>query len=469
MTDHVFDFLAVFGGSGGQSLGILAEEVRLLGHVGRFRCRGSIDVDRVACADYEHLTGSTAWPIDVQAIEAFWSPAMFRAAFGERAPSLVVMSPPCKGASRLLSARKAKTKAYRQLNRLAAVWCSAMLEAWGDDPPALILMENVPGLPHRAKAPLRSLRSLLRGAGYVFHHSTHDCGELGGLAQHRERFLLVARHPKKCDALLYQPPRKRVRAIGEVLSALPVPATPEAERWGDLHTMPKLSWRNWLRLALIPAGGDWRDLDGVLQGRARREVFRRHAVESWTEPSPAITGPGGHSVEAISDPRLAALRVPTAYDAGYGVVAWGESARTIAGNVAAGTGAYAVADPRPVPSGAVRVLSLDEAMALDLDPVKAPGFLPVIVAADGTWHRPLTLLELAALQGYPLEVRGEPLRFAGTRTERATHIGNSIPPPASQAIARQCLVALLESAVGAWSLSTGSVWVTPPSSAEERQ
>lgn len=544
MSEHVFDFLAVFGGSGGQSLGILAEEVRLLGQVGRFRCRGSIDLDHVACADYEHLTGSTAWPLDVQAIGEFWTPSMFRAAFGARAPHLLVMSPPCKGASRLLSAKKARTKAYRQLNRLAAVFLAAMLEAWGDDPPALILMENVPGLPHRARAMLRSLRSLLRAAGYVFHHSTHDCGEIGGLAQHRERFLLVARHPKKCAPLLYQPPLRRVRAIGEVLGPLPVPATPEAERWGDLHTMPRLTWRNWLRLALIPAGGDWRDLDGVLQGRARREVFRRHAVEAWDQPSPAITGPGGHSVEAVADPRapawhrgaygvkgwdtpsgtvtsgadhpsrgrfavadprvamapsdarhwnkldvrawdgpaltvigkegpanggasvadprVDALRVPRAYDAGYGVVDWTAPARTVAGHAAAGTGAYAVADPRPRPEApCVSVLSLDEAMALDLDPMRPPPFVPVIVAEDGTWHRPLTLLELAALQGYPTEVRGEPIRFAGTRTERATHIGNSIPPPASRAIARQALVALLEHEVGAWSLSSGAVWVRP--------
>lgn len=550
MTDLVFDFLAPFGGSGGQSLGILAEEVRLLGHRARFRCRGSIDSDRLACEDYERFTGSRAWPLDVMAIEAFWSAPMFRAAFGERAPHLVIMSPPCKGASRLLSSKKARTAPYRQLNRLAVVWCSAMLEAWGDDPPALILLENVPGLPHRARAALRSLRSLLRAAGYIFHASTHDCGEIGGLAQHRERYLLVARHPKKCPPLLYQPPKKRVRAIGEVLSELPVPATPEAVRWGELHTMPRLSWRNWLRLALIPAGGDWRDLDGVLQGRARREVFRRHAVADWTQPIDAITGPGGHSVEAIADPRarevdwnagaygvrswgepsgavtggadnpsrgafsvadprvslaitcverpgahgvlgweqtsgavvgsskidnrpvsvadprLAALRVPTAHDAGYGVVAWGAPARTVAGTVAAGTGAYAVADPRDRSACIdVRALSLDEAMALDLDAKKPPPFVPVIVAEDGSWHRPLTLLELARLQSFPAEMHGEPIRFAGSRTTIATHVGNAIPADAARAIARVCLVALTEAALGAWSLSSGAVWVRPSTSA----
>jgi site-specific DNA-cytosine methylase len=82
------------------------------------------------------------------------------------------------------------------MNRLALAWTKAMLEAWGDDPPALILLENVPGLPTRAKAMLKELRALLKAHGYVFHASTHDCGEIGGLAQHRDRYLLVARLPR---------------------------------------------------------------------------------------------------------------------------------------------------------------------------------------------------------------------------------------------------------------------------------
>src|SRR5690606_5202413 len=173
-------------------------------------------------------------------------------------------------------------------------------------------------------------------AGYVFHASTHDCGEIGGLAQHRKRYLLVARRPSALPSLLYQPPHRRVRGVGEVLGALPMPATEAARAWGDLHTMPRLSWRNWLRLALIPAGGDWRDLEGVLEGRARREVFRRHAVQPWGAPIPAVTGPGGHSVEAVADPRVegtfvADIRVARAYDAGYGVLRWDGPARTIAG------------------------------------------------------------------------------------------------------------------------------------------
>jgi site-specific DNA-cytosine methylase len=542
MGDHLFDALFPFGGSGGGALGFLDAEVRLLGNVGRFRCLGSIDFDAEACVDFGRFTGAPAWCVDVETITA----AEIVERYGARAPAVVFMSPPCKGSSRLLSSAKAATEKYQRMNRLAVVWTKAMLEAWGDDPPALLLLENVPGLPTRAAGMLKELRALLRRAGYVFHASAHDCGEIGGLAQHRDRYLLVARHPKKCAPLLYQPPKRRVRGVGEVLGELPMPATEAARAWGELHTMPRLSWKNWLRLALIPAGGDWRDLEGVLQGRARREVFRRHPVQAWDEPAPAVTGPGGMSLEAVADPRASSLamrprdwgggtlgitpwdrasgtiagealpangrfsiadprvalppsddrhhnkhavvawdepaptvigkpqpssggaavadvRVGRAFDAGYGVLAWDQPARTIAGDASAGCGAYAVADARE--RGfleAVRILTLDEAMALELDPTKPPPFVPVIIAEDGTWHRPMTPLELAALQGYPTTMRGEPVRFEGGRTLVVEHIGNSVPPPAARAVAERMLFALLESALGAFSLGGGlEVWVEP--------
>lgn len=535
MTQFEYTVLCPFGGSGGGALGFLAAEARLLGHVGRFRCLGSIDFDALAGEDFERFTASSSWTVDIETVTG----AQLVERYGAKAPDVVFLSPPCKGSSRLLSSAKAATAKYQRMNRLAVAWTRAMLEAWGGSPPALVLLENVPGLPHRAASMLRDLRSMLRKAGYVFHASTHDCGELGGLAQRRQRYLLVARLPRKCPSLLYQPPKKRVRGVGEVLGELPMPATRAAQAWGALHTMPRLSWRNWLRLALIPAGGDWRDLEGVLaEGQARREVFRRHPVQSWDAAAPAITGPGGHSLEGIADPRVTCTpragaygvtgwddpsatvigsgsidnartsvadprigmapsenrhwnkldvldwtdpahtvigkegpsnggpsvadpRVSVGFDAAYAVLGWDQPARTIAGTPAVGCGAYSVADPRDRDLVDARVMTLDAALALELDAAKPPPFVPVIVASDGTWHRPLTLLELAALQGYPATMRGEPVRFSGGRTVVAEHIGNSVPPPAAQAIAERMLVALIEASAGAMSLSSGAVWVRP--------
>lgn len=86
----------------------------------------------------------------------------------------------------------------------------------------------------------------------------------------------------------------------------------------------------------------------------------------------------------------------------------------------------------------------------------------MIIAADGTWHRPLTTLELAALQGFPVLVDGKPLVLAGTsHTRWREAIGNAVPPPAALAIGEQLLRALLIAKLGAFALDSNPVWVSP--------
>jgi site-specific DNA-cytosine methylase len=430
-----------------------------------------------------------------------------------------------------------------------------MLATWTQRP-KLVLLENVPRLKQRAAGMLRRVRRLLRQAGYVFTDGFHECGELGGLAQVRRRYLLVARDPKQVPALLYQPPRKRVRACGEVLGPMPLPGAPEG---GPMHRLPKLSWLNWVRLALIPAGGDWRDLDDVLRtGQPRREVFRRHHVERWTDPSVTIAGTGSNGPSAVADPRLALdscrpdrhhnkyrvegwdkpahtivgatrpgsgapsvadprideLRVPHAYPHAYGVLRFDEPSSTVAGGSQVGQGAYSVADERfrgsygvldwEEPAGTITgnarpptgkfsvadlrfgcemrnglygVLSWQDAAASITgsarhdngafsvaDPRKPPERLPLIVAADGTWHRPLTTLELAALQGFPTVVNGKPLKLDGDASGAwRERIGNAVPPPAAQAVAERMLVCLLQAELGGFSLASTDtpVWIAP--------
>lgn len=548
MRDQIFTFITPFGGSGLGARGFQDAEVRLFDARARFECLGGIDIDPLACQDFRYLTGVDQICADIAKL----TPADVRKAFGHRAPNVVFSSAPCVGASALLSSAKAKTDKYRQLNDLSLVWARLMISTW-KEPPALLLFENVPRLPSRAPETIRELRRMLKRAGYVLTDSSHDCGELGGLGQRRRRWLLVARHPQRCPPLLYQPPIRRVRGCGEVLSQLPVPATLEARAWGQMHTMPRLAWVNWVRLALIPAGGDWRDLAGVLAAdQARREVFKRHGVEAWDEPTGTVAADtGSNGVANVADPRpgwfkgvlgvtpwadpsstvtgesrpsngefavadprivpqagnvdmhwgkykvhgfdepaltvhgasrvgsgapsVADPRVRTAYDAGYAVLSFDQPARTIAGKSAAGCGAYAVADPRlgcEPRAGAYGCLAWDQAakvitgsLQVDngfgavADPRKPPDFTPVIIAADGTWHRPLTTLELAALQGFPLMVDGKPLQLAGKATRQRRAIGNAVPAPAARAIAERMLVALTEGATGSFSLSSEAVWV----------
>lgn len=529
MADLEFTALFPFCGLGAGARGFLDAEVRLLGRVGRFRSLGGLDLDAEACADFERLTGSPAWCVDIASVTA----AELGARYGRRAPDVVFLSPPCRGASGLLSAAKARTAKYRRLNGLALTWTRRMLEAW-PEPPGLVLLENVPRITTRAKSMLRKLRAMLRRAGYVIDDGYHDCGEVGGLAQHRRRYLLVARHQRRVPPLLYQPPKKRVRGCGEVLGELPLPEDPIA---GPMHRLPRISWLNWVRLALIPAGGDWRDLPGVLEeGEERRAKWARHGVAAWDAPTGTVAGSGSNGTGNVADPRItcspragaygvgewsepaatvigsarmdnarasvadprpaagwfkgsmgvrawdeaagaicgqtwpqngafsvADPRVKRAFDAGYAVLRWDQAARTIAGTSAVGCGAYSVADPRLddlVPG--LRAVTEEELASAAASPKKAPPFLPVILAEDGTWHRPMTTLELAALQGLPMELDGRPLDLEGRAVSRwRARIGNAVPCPTARAIADQMLVALVQAEEEAFALSSGAVWVEP--------
>lgn len=272
MKAHRFTVLFPFGGMGAGARGFKSAEARLFNAQARFEIVGGIDFDDDASKDFVYLVEAPSLTADIAAL----SPSELRSFAGDECPDVIFFSPPCKGASGLLSEKNAKTPRYRAMNGLALSWLRLMFEAWTDKP-SLILLENVPRLKIRAAGMLGKLKGMLRRAGYVLDEGFHDCGELGGLAQHRRRYLLVARLPSKCPPILYQPPKRRVRGCGEVLETLPLPEDPRA---GELHKLPNLSWLNWVRLALIPAGGDWRDLSRVSSPKASRAARSSSGIVS---------------------------------------------------------------------------------------------------------------------------------------------------------------------------------------------
>jgi site-specific DNA-cytosine methylase len=611
-----FTVLFPFCGLGAGARGFLEAMAQLGRDRARFVNLGGIDLDAEACADFELLSDGPSLCADLSTL----TPAELRAFAGERRPDCVFSSPPCKGYSRLLPTKSAEREHYQALNRLVLQGLFLICETW-DEPPPAIIIENVPGIMSRGAEILRQARDLLARYGYVFHEGTHDCGEIGGLGQHRRRFLLVARRPADVPAFIYRPPLQRVKGCGEVLGQLPLPEDASA---GELHRLPKISWLNWVRLALIPAGGDWRDLPSSIPeallaqtganaeafkgrpghmavgawdeptravngtasvststgtaavadprlstplepGQPRREVFAKYDVRPWDEPARTVAGSGTNGGFAVADPRLncnpnahrnkyavqgweepaktviAATRpgsgapcvadprigrgdtsrggtfgvVPWAspapavtgsmaparsntpasvadprvaldhepYRGALGVVAWGDPSPTVRGASNVRTGPGSVADPRPTctpRATAYGVLRWDEAAAtvtggrIDnsacaiADPRRAPQHVPVIVAADGTWHRPMTLLDRAALQGLPATVRGAPLRLAGRSSASwGERIGNAVPVQAATAIAVSILKALLAGSLGTWFLSSEGIWVREDGRARE--
>lgn len=578
----------LFCGLGGGARGFNRGHARVGRLVARMRCLGGVDVDAAAVRDFERLSGVPGTVLDLfdrGQYRAFhgceppegWREAtaddIRRAAGGER-PHVLFTSPPCKGFSGLLSQARSDSERYQALNRLTTRALLLAMEAWVDDPPELVLLENVPRIATRGRALVDEMTAILELCGYVVAETTHDCGELGALAQSRKRFLLVARHREKVPPFLYQPPRRALRGVGEVLERLPLPGDPAA---GAMHRMRALQWRTWVRLAFVEAGSDWRSLsrlrvvDGVLAdfgivpeagwhngvlgvtgwqdpactvtGRGApttgrfavadprpgySEEYGQLGVMPWTSPSGAVTGQSwvGGGRFAVADPRVSGNqhlnkwrvtdwqdRAATvigatrpgsgagcvadprlACDAGdvlarrfnnvYRVVRWTDIGPAVTGGTGPSAGGVAVADPRPTcapragtygvlrwddPAGAVTASAHQDNGAHSIADPRLPDaddrLVAVIRALDGTWHRPFTTLELAALQG--LVDPGDCLELEGrSDTGHRERIGNAVPPPAAEAIASVMAHALLLAWSGqTWELSATPVWVRPVATA----
>lgn len=387
-THHEYTVGYLFCGAGPGAMGHDMARVEVNGFTASWRSLGGVDFEPKCCEDFRYLTGSPALCADIATL----TPEELRAFWGPKAPDMVKMSPPCKGASRLLPADMAASQKYQDMNELMFLAVGLVLAAYPDprNRPSLIVIENVPSFRTRCRGVLAKTLRLARAAGLEADVRVHDLGAEGGLAQTRERFTLGLRDTLLCPVQVGMPPAQRLRGVGEVLGPLPWPDDPRA---GRMHRLPRVSWLNAVRLALIPPGGDWRDLpkrgqvvetlqarglwptgmdtagfrelveeqlgNPVEEGQQRREVHRRHPVQAWAESAPTVSGPGGAGLCAVEDPRpLEALGLT--HERGgrhanhYRVRDWAQTAGTVTTDTDLQTGAPSVADPRAVESLAMR-------------------------------------------------------------------------------------------------------------------
>jgi len=380
LTDLMtYGVLHLFAGIGGAALGMQEAESEYRGIRGNFTTLAGIDCDPEACKDFENLTGAPAAQMDLFSREDYiafhgqeppenWrevTPADLLKATGGIAPDVIFTSPPCKGFSGLLPTKSAKSQKYQALNRLTVRGLKLALEAYCDDLPGIILLENVPRITSRGAALLDEIKALLGAHGYLFHEGSHDCGTIGGLGQHRKRYLLIARLPAKVASFVYQPPQLRVRSIGEIIGPLPMP---DDQAGGVMHRLPRLQWKTWVRLALIPAGGDWRDLEKIAPEQYRLEHVPRSGafgVQDWDGAANTVTAADGpnNATVSVADPRLG--HEPR--EGVYKVQRFDEPSTTVTGAAKVGTsnGATCIADPR-LPDrdnrhpGVYRVVRFDE-------------------------------------------------------------------------------------------------------------
>lgn len=551
-----------------------------------WQCIGGIDVDPAGLRDFQRLAGIPGTLMDLFTREQYtafhgveplagWREATakdVRRAANNQDPDAVFISSPCKGASGLLSETMSLTPKYQALNELTLRCVWLMCEAWKHNPVSLIVFENVPRLATRGRHLLDQIGKLLEFYGYAVAETTHDCGVIGGLAQSRKRFLLVARHIEKVPPFLYEPEKKTLKSVGSILGRMPMAGDVEAA--GPMHRIPALQWKTWVRLALVEAGKDWRCLndlaieDGYLRdlvivpqfrdgflgvhdwnetagtvaarsgptngkfsvadprAKASALQYQQYGVRRWDETSGAVIGvkspgqgtfsvadprdPGighakynvaqwdgvsrtvisgsttGQGAFGVQDPRFHNWH-PRASTRKMGVCPWEKTAGTVTGSQQVASGALSIADPRPGMKrgkgdayltgghygitgwndqcGAVSASARQDngrwSVADPRMPEANDRLTCVIESLDGTWHRPFTTLELAALQSL---VEPEEMFELDGLSDQAwrERIGNAVPPSAAEAIAHVMGTTLLLAGAGeTFMLNNMPIWVRP--------
>jgi hypothetical protein len=204
-------------------------------------------------------------------------------------------------------------------------------------------------------------------------------------------------------------------------------------------------------------------------------------IVPWAREAGAVTGAHGTG-QCVADPRRAGPSFGK-----YTVTTWDKASGTVISGSTTGQGAYAVADPRPGldrgkgdhyltaghygvvpwtdPAGAVSAAAGHDngrwSVADHRMPAATDNLVAVIQALDGTWHRPFTTLELAALQS--LIDPEEYLELDGlSDSDWRERIGNAVPPDAAAAIAEEMGRTLLLAWSGeTFALGSTPIWVRP--------
>lgn len=195
------------------------------------------------------------------------------------------------------------------------------------------------------------------------------------------------------------------------------------------------------------------------------QVQRRYSVARRTEAAGSFEG----AIIDVQDPRSGMDAARSAYQTGghYGVIPWNSPTGAVSGAACHDNGRWSLADPR-LPEADDKLVT-------------------IIRALDGTWHRPFTTLELAAIQSlYDPEqhlidaeiaaweckhgqIANSVSQFslAGeSDTEWRERIGNAIPPASAEVIASEMARTLLLAVSGeTFQLSSVPIWVRPMAAA----
>ena len=245
----------------------------------------AIDLDKWACRTYSRNIGPHVESASIIGLTA--RSIMKKSGLKRGQLALVCGGPPCQGFS-------TQRRGPRQDERNALVVEFARIAV--DLRPALILIENVPGLlGRRGQSEFEALAGILGRSGYRFDASVVDAGDYG-VPQNRMRAVVMAWDAGVADALsLPNPSRANRRTVRDAIGKLPEPPLDYTEhpRYAN-HVRVQMSALNVERISHVPPGGGRLNIPVHLQLQCHRQANGHRHLDvygrmEWDRPAPTIT------------------------------------------------------------------------------------------------------------------------------------------------------------------------------------
>lgn len=257
-----------FAGAGGLSLGLVGAGWRPI---------LAFDHDPLACETYRRNLGGHVVHRDLGAVVANGV---------DLRPDLVAGGPPCQGFS-----TQRRGPAEDKRNDLVGAYFEFAVSL----KPAVILMENVPGvLGERGKAGMAQVHRRLADHGYEFAAEVVQAADFG-LPQRRRRAIVVAWDPSRSKPFAFSDlERSSPRTVRDAIADLPEPTLDFADHpTYPNHVRVRMSERNIERISHVPPGGGRLNIPEHLRLACHRDSAHRHLDVygrlSWDEPAGTIT------------------------------------------------------------------------------------------------------------------------------------------------------------------------------------
>ncbi|NUU61092.1 DNA cytosine methyltransferase [Paenibacillus agri] len=240
---RVYTSIESFCGAGGLGLGL---------HEAGFKIGAAFDLNEPAVLTYQNNLSEKAFVADATKLSGDYLMGYTGIKRGEL--DIFAGGPPCQGFS------KQKRGAHLgddERNKLVLEFVRLVKEL----EPKFFLMENVAMLGQkRGVFFIEALKEELKD--YVLYPHIYNSADYG-LAQTRERFIIVGKHKKITAPFVIPQPTVEVwKTVGEVLKELPEPPEDHRIEHPDIanHQRANVSAMNIKRFSFVPQGGGWRDI-----------------------------------------------------------------------------------------------------------------------------------------------------------------------------------------------------------------